>query len=242
MHTMALFHLNDVARHRIPHISLIYRHACLVQLTDVALNLADVTIVVAVVVAKLIIDNNHLALRSANNSVGALARAIGVDDFTLIEHHVVVGKPLCGPLIAERIVDKRNSLVVAVGNYSAAASTLEHRIAVALTLEHEPLVTECAVCGNRAPAQPVFDVQQGVLLCRECAGAAAPGMAALDAGSLAAMRHVLRCEQKRLLSFRLNGETMTRFAAVCERFAAVQLERRFRTLEFYQSIKGDGKA
>ncbi len=107
---------------------------------------------------------------------------------------------------------------------------------------YEPLVTECAVCGNRAPAQPVFDVQQGVLLCRECAGATAPGMAALDAGSLAAMRHVLRCEQKRLLSFRLNGETMTRFAAVCERFAAVQLERRFRTLEFYQSIREDGKA
>lgn len=107
---------------------------------------------------------------------------------------------------------------------------------------YEPLVEECAVCGNKTPTQPVFDVQQGVLLCRECAGAAAGGMAKLDAGSLAAMRHVLRREQKLMLSFSLNGETAAHFSRVCEEFASTQLERRFRTLDFYKSVKIDDKA
>lgn len=107
---------------------------------------------------------------------------------------------------------------------------------------YEPLPDECAVCGSHAPKEPVFDLQQGVLLCRECAGAAVRDTVPLDAGSLAAMRHVLKHEQKRMLSFALNGETAMRFSHVCEAFAAVQLERSFRTLDFYKSVKNDDKA
>lgn len=35
---------------------------------------------------------------------------------------------------------------------------------------YEPLLDGCAVCGTHNPKEPVFDAQQGVLLCRECAG------------------------------------------------------------------------
>ena len=63
------------------------------------------------------------------------------------------------------------------------------------------------------------------------------GLLPLDAGSFAAMRHVLFAEPKRMLSFSLSGETEQRFAAACEIFAQVQLDRRFKTLDFYKSIK-----
>ena len=97
----------------------------------------------------------------------------------------------------------------------------------------------CAVCGTHNPKEPVFDAQQGVLLCRECAGHGGGGLLPLDAGSFAAMRHVLFSEPKRMLSFSLSGETEKRFAAACEVFAQVQLDRRFKTLDFYKSMKID---
>ena len=53
---------------------------------------------------------------------------------------------------------------------------------------YEPLVADCAVCGQRAPEEPLFDAEQGVVLCRRCAGVAGRSMLPLDAGSLAAMR------------------------------------------------------
>ena len=102
---------------------------------------------------------------------------------------------------------------------------------------YEPLLDGCAVCGTHNPKEPVFDAQQGVLLCRECAAHSGAGLLPLDAGSFAAMRHVLFAEPKRMLSFSLSGETEQRFAAACEVFAQVQLDRRFKTLDFYKSIK-----
>ena len=102
---------------------------------------------------------------------------------------------------------------------------------------YEPLVADCAVCGKTAPEEPLFDAQQGVVLCRRCAGVAARGLLPLDPGSLAAMRHVVGSEQKRMLSFTLNGETERRFSRVCETFARVQLDRDFRTLDFYKSLR-----
>ena len=106
---------------------------------------------------------------------------------------------------------------------------------------YEPLVADCAVCGKTAPEEPLFDAEQGVVLCRACAGAAARGLLALDDGSLAAMRHVLGAEKKRMLSFALRGETMGRFARACEVFARRQLERDFRTLDFYKSLALPGE-
>ncbi|MBQ9460235.1 MAG: DNA repair protein RecO [Oscillospiraceae bacterium] len=101
---------------------------------------------------------------------------------------------------------------------------------------YEPRVMECAACGASAPAEPLFDPTEGLVLCRACAPAGTRRLLPLDPGSLAAMRHVIRAEQKRMLSFSLRGEPMARFTHACEVFARTQLERDFRTLDFYKSI------
>lgn len=100
---------------------------------------------------------------------------------------------------------------------------------------YEPLLDECAVCGKAEPDEPVFDAAQGVVLCRRCAGLS--GGVPLDAGALAAMRHIVGAPMRRLLSFTLAPPSDQRLGAACGAFAAAQLDRRFRTLDFYQSIK-----
>ena len=100
---------------------------------------------------------------------------------------------------------------------------------------YEPLLDDCAVCGRTDPAEPLFDAAQGVVLCGKCAGPS--GGIPLDAAALAAMRHIIAAPPKRLLSFTLEQPSLARLSAACETFAAVQLDRRFKTLDFYKSIR-----
>lgn len=100
---------------------------------------------------------------------------------------------------------------------------------------YEPLLDGCAVCGAENPQQPHFDLQEGVVLCRKCAGINA-GLA-IDSGSLAAMRHIVSAPMKKLLSFTLDAAPQERLSAACELFTVAQLERKFKTLDFYKSIK-----
>lgn len=100
----------------------------------------------------------------------------------------------------------------------------------------EPLLEGCAVCGERDPAQPVLDLQGGVLRCRTCG--IGGGCAPLTAGALAAMRHVLYGDPRRLYSFTLEPEDQRRFSQASERYVSAMLEREFKTLGFYKSLRG----
>lgn len=100
----------------------------------------------------------------------------------------------------------------------------------------EPLLEGCAVCGERDPAQPVLDIQGGVLRCRTCG--VGGGYAPLTAGALAAMRHVLYGDPRRLYSFTLEPEDQRRFSQASERYVSAMLEREFKTLGFYKSLRG----
>jgi DNA repair protein RecO (recombination protein O) len=103
----------------------------------------------------------------------------------------------------------------------------------------EPLADGCAVCGKSEPEQPMLDVVRGVIHCAGCkeqGGLSLP----LNGGSLAALRHALYGDEKRLYSFTLDAESLRRLDHASEAFAAAQLERSFRTLDYYKSIRTDG--
>ena len=100
---------------------------------------------------------------------------------------------------------------------------------------YEPLLDACAVCGREEPEGPRLDLGEGVLRCAACStgeGASRP----LDRTSLEAMRHVVYGDPKRLFSFPMDGPGMERMAAACEDFLLVQLDRGFRTLDFYKGL------
>ena len=58
----------------------------------------------------------------------------------------------------------------------------------------------------------------------------------LTTGALAALRHIMWCPRKRLLSFRLDGEGTAKLSQASEAYLMTRLERGFRTLDFYKSI------
>lgn len=99
---------------------------------------------------------------------------------------------------------------------------------------YAPDLSACAVCG-REPEEPVLHLREGQLLCRRCkqgGGIALP----LNGAALEAMRYILRCESRRLFSFRLDEESLEQLCDACEGYLLTQMERGFRTLEFYKSL------
>lgn len=102
---------------------------------------------------------------------------------------------------------------------------------------YEPLADGCAYCGCPDPERPLLDVVQGVLRCRTCGVKESALSQPLCPDSLAALRHIIYGDPKRLYSFRLGPEPLKRLSGAAEAFAAAQLERGFKTLDFYKSLQ-----
>ena len=99
----------------------------------------------------------------------------------------------------------------------------------------EPLLDGCCVCGEEEPAQPMLNVEQGTVRCAACpkeSGVSIP----IGTAVLSAMRYVIYGDPKRLYSFHLPEAERESMANVCERYVEAQLERSFRTLDFYKSL------
>ena len=83
--------------------------------------------------------------------------------------------------------------------------------------------------------KPVLDAVHGVVCCAACrekGGLAMP----LSPAALAALRHVLYCPDKKLYSFTLDTPALRQLGQAAEVYVAAQLERSFRTLDYYKSI------
>ena len=102
---------------------------------------------------------------------------------------------------------------------------------------YEPLLDGCAVCGAAEPEDPRFHLREGVLHCAACRAQVGDGISMpLDGPSLAALRHIAYGDPKRLFSFTLPPASLRRLGDVTEAYLHTQLERGFRTLDFYKQL------
>ena len=118
-----------------------------------------------------------------------------------------------------------------------------------------PLVSHCAICGSTELERAVLDYSAGTLWCISCnpqLGALVQGGvgdgavlrgpayngAALGAGAIQAARYIISCEQKKLFSFSLSDAALDELSFATEGYLLEQLDRRFRTLEFYKDLIG----
>ncbi len=102
---------------------------------------------------------------------------------------------------------------------------------------YEPLIDACAVCGKDQPEDPRLNLNQGVLHCAACRREVGDGVSMpLSAGALAAARHIVLGDPKKLFSFRLDERSLAQLGEMTEAFLMTQQERGFRTLDYYKQI------
>ncbi|MEM5781196.1 MAG: DNA repair protein RecO [Lawsonibacter sp.] len=102
---------------------------------------------------------------------------------------------------------------------------------------YEPLLEACAACGAGHPADPRFHLSGGVLHCASCRGEVGDGISMpLTPTALAAMRHIVYGDAKRLFSFPIDAPGLEKLSHLCEAYLLTQLERGFHTLDFYKSL------
>lgn len=101
---------------------------------------------------------------------------------------------------------------------------------------YEPLADACAVCGAETPMDAQLDVVQGVLHCRRCSEKQYNLTFSLNQEAISALRHVIYGNPRRIYSFVLTGEGMQQLSDAAEAYVSAQLDRGFRTLDYYKSL------
>lgn len=99
---------------------------------------------------------------------------------------------------------------------------------------YTPDLFGCHACGSQTPVY--FDISGGTLLCNQCFESAAGIRLPVDGAVLEAMRYLIYCDGKKLLSFALTQEAMAQLSGITESYLTTQLERGFSTLDFYKSL------
>lgn len=98
-----------------------------------------------------------------------------------------------------------------------------------------PDLSGCNHCGN--PSAERFDVSAGMLQCSRCNREQSQGIRLpLTPGILDAMRYIVSCDPKRILSFELPSEELECLSQITETYLSAQLERGFSSLDFYKSL------
>ena len=98
---------------------------------------------------------------------------------------------------------------------------------------YQPELSGCCVCGSPEPDR--FCIAEGTLECAACRSGDGVRMP-LSPASLAAMRYILSCPEKKLFSFSISGVAEKELCDAAESYLLTQLERSFYTLDFYKSL------
>lgn len=103
---------------------------------------------------------------------------------------------------------------------------------------YAPLADACGVCGVPDPEKPFLNLSEGVLHCAACRAEVGDGISMpLSRGALAALRYIVYGDPKRLFSFQVDEESLRLLGDAAEAFVLTQLERGFKTLDFYKQLQ-----
>lgn len=104
-----------------------------------------------------------------------------------------------------------------------------------------PNIAACCKCGKSNVENANLDALNGIIYCDDCksSGDCKPlnyKLLNIPSGVLAAMRHILYGNVKNIFSFILNENSAKILTDITEKFVTAQTERRFKTLDFYNSL------
>ena len=105
----------------------------------------------------------------------------------------------------------------------------------------EPDLYGCAVCGKEDPVDAVFSLNGGILHCKKCMPNEALGIRLpISQATLCAMRYIALAEPKRIFSFSVGVTDERQLSGTCEAYMEAQLERGFRSLDYWKTLKYRG--
>ena len=126
-----------------------------------------------------------------------------------------------------------NMTAIATCNYPSPHPDCNGHSTVFDGVAYLPELSGCCVCGREDPDR--FSIADGTLECAGCRASDGVRMP-LSPASLAAMRYIVSCPDKKLFSFTLTGAAEKELCDAAESYLLTQLERSFYTLDFYKSL------
>ncbi len=103
---------------------------------------------------------------------------------------------------------------------------------------YAPLLDACAVCGVPEPTDPHLHLQEGVLHCGKCQKEVGEGKSvSLSPEMLAYARQVVYGDPRRILVYPFPLPQLPLFSTYTTLFLNTQLEREFKTLDFYHQMQ-----
>ncbi len=98
-----------------------------------------------------------------------------------------------------------------------------------------PNLVACERCGEYETDTMYFDVEDGLLYCENCG--ANNLLFPLDIGLVKALRHIAFSDFEKIYSFKMEEYALSDLSYITEKYLLSKLQRNFKTLEFYNSIK-----
>lgn len=142
-----------------------------------------------------------------------------------------------------------NSLyAISTGRYDVAAVKAAFEIRATSILGFMPDVLACAECGSRE-GESFFDIMGGFVECAACRKKRAQGLPPdpedrerriiriLSEPARTALGYCIHCPLEKIFSFRLTDADQQLFSLAAEDYIVNQLERSFKTLDFYNKVK-----
>ena len=142
-----------------------------------------------------------------------------------------------------------NSLyAIAKGGYDLNTVKAAFEIRTAAIIGLMPDILACRECGERS-GDFYFDIMGGTILCRNCQSSLTSALTEIEdsherriisiltEGAKTALAYCIYCPIERIFSFRVTGEDQSFFCRAAEEYLINQLERSFKTLDFYNEVK-----
>lgn len=98
-----------------------------------------------------------------------------------------------------------------------------------------PNLIACERCGEYETNTMYFDVEDGLLYCENCISSQA--LFSLDIGLVKALRHIAFSDFEKIYSFKMEDYAIPDLSYITEKYLLSKLQRNFKTLDFYNSIK-----
>lgn len=189
-----------------------------------------------------------------------------VREASLIESFFDIRKTLEGLALSSYIVDVLSDITVAEaehellrlslntlyaiskGNHSLEKIKAAFEIRTAAIIGFMPDVLSCSICGERLGVF-YFDIMGGTIKCYACCERERSQrkepedphnshiISILSEGAKIALGYCIHCPIEKIFSFAISDEDMSIFARASEDYLINQLERSFKTLDFYKEVK-----